>query len=224
MLAATSLCVARLTTAQSTILLPESELILISDKFKFTEGPAADSNGDVLFTDQPNDQIIKYSFHTGQVSTWLKPAGRSNGLYYASEKSLIACADDQNELWEIDTSSKEHRVVTKNFGDRRFSGPNDCWVDQDGSIYFANPLYCWPYGHKPSMITRRCLPCRQGGQVSQVATIFNSPMASLGIPRKGFFILLTSMRENLDTASVGWNCPKNTFRESGSMADHDRRG
>ena len=94
-----SLCIARLTTAQSPILLPDSELILISDGFKFTEGPAADSNGDVLFTDQPNDQIVKYSFHTGEVSTWLKPAGRSNGLYYASEKSLIACADHQNELW-----------------------------------------------------------------------------------------------------------------------------
>ena len=64
---------------------------------------------DVLFTDQPNDQIIKYSFHTGQVSTWLKPAGCSNGLYYASEKSLIAARMIVNELWEIDTSSKEHR-------------------------------------------------------------------------------------------------------------------
>ena len=150
-----SLCVARLTTAQSTILLPESELILISDKFKFTEGPAADSNGDVLFTDQPNDQIIKYSFHTGQVSTWLKPAGRSNGLYYASEKSLIACADDQNELWEIDTSSKEHRVITKNFGDRRFSGPTTVGLTKMDPFILPTLCTAGPTGHKPSlMITR----------------------------------------------------------------------
>lgn len=181
-----SLCVVRLTTAQSTILLPESELILISDKFKFTEGPAADSNGDVLFTDQPNDQIIKYSFHTGQVSTWLKPAGRSNGLYYASEKSLIACADDQNELWEIDTSSKEHRVITKNFGDRRFSGPNDCWVDQDGSIYFTDPLYRRPYWTQTFSDDhpRGVYRVDKEGKVSQVADDLQQPNGIIGNTQK----------------------------------------
>src|SRR6186713_845579 len=37
-----------------------AELQKISDQFKFTEGPAADKNGNVYFTDQPNNNIWKY--------------------------------------------------------------------------------------------------------------------------------------------------------------------
>ena len=44
------------------------------------EGPAADRDGNVFFTDQPNDRIVKYNAADGSLSDWLKPAGRSNGL------------------------------------------------------------------------------------------------------------------------------------------------
>jgi gluconolactonase len=67
---------------RSQIVSPDAELSLISDQFKFTEGPTADSDGNVLFTDQPNDQIVRYDFQTNEISTWLKPAGRSNGLFF----------------------------------------------------------------------------------------------------------------------------------------------
>ena len=61
---------------------PGATLKLAADGFKFTEGPAADAKGDVHFTDQPNDRILKWTAATGKVETFLQPCGRANGLYF----------------------------------------------------------------------------------------------------------------------------------------------
>src|SRR5687768_12399657 len=67
---------------------------------KFTEGPAVDQQGNVYFTDQPNDRIM-LATPDGKVTEWLKPAGRSNGLFFDINGNLLACADEKNELWSI---------------------------------------------------------------------------------------------------------------------------
>ncbi len=133
------------TTTHGQITAPDAELKRVADGYKFTEGPTADEVGNVYFTDQPNDQIVHYDFSTGQATTWMQPCGRSNGLFFASPSSLIACADANNELWKIDIKSKNHELLAKGFGGRPFGGPNDCWVDGDGAVYFTDPLYKRPY-------------------------------------------------------------------------------
>jgi gluconolactonase len=67
--------------AQSSIIAPNAELELLADGFKFTEGPASDSDGNVYFTDQPNDRILSWSVD-GKLSTFLQPSGRANGLSF----------------------------------------------------------------------------------------------------------------------------------------------
>src|SRR3954471_12198182 len=74
--------------------------------YSFTEGPAVDRDGNVFFTDQPNDRIVKWDANTGKFSDWLKPAGRSNGTYFDKDGNLIACADEKNELWSISPDKK----------------------------------------------------------------------------------------------------------------------
>src|SRR5687768_17431002 len=59
------------------IIAPGAKLQLVSNQFSFTEGPAANKNGDVYFTDQPNNKIWKYSTE-GELSVFLDKAGRSN--------------------------------------------------------------------------------------------------------------------------------------------------
>ena len=172
--------------AKSQIASPDAELILISDQFKFTEGPTADTDGNVLFTDQPNDQIVRYDFKTNTISTWLKPAGRSNGLFYASERRLIACADNQNELWEINPSSKEKRVLAKTYQGRNFGGPNDCWVDHDGAIYFTDPLYQRPYWSQeiPADHPRGVYQVTNNGKITLVASDLIQPNGIIGDPKQ----------------------------------------
>jgi len=112
--------------------------------FEFTEGPTVDVDGNVYFTDQPNDRIMKWSID-GKLSTFMQPCGRSNGLCFNKDGTLWACADEKNELWAIDVPTKHKTVVVKDFKGKLLNGPNDLWVRPDGGIYFTDPYYKRPY-------------------------------------------------------------------------------
>ena len=122
----------------------------LSGGFSFTEGPTADSAGNVFFTDQPNNRIMKWSVD-GKLSTFLQPAGRSNGMYFAANGDLIACADEANELWSISREAKSSVIWKENEG-KRLNGPNDVWVHPNGSLYFTDPFYkrdWWSHKERP---------------------------------------------------------------------------
>src|SRR5207237_5013694 len=104
-----------LAAAESGPIASGAKLRKLAEGFKFTEGPAADRDGNVFFTDQPNDRIVKYDAAANSCSDWLKPAGRSNGTYFDKAGNLLACADEKNELWSI-APDKKVTVLLSNFG------------------------------------------------------------------------------------------------------------
>lgn len=124
---------------QSPVVARGATIKLLSSDFKFTEGPAADRNGNVFFTDQPNDRIMKWSPQEG-ITTFMEGTGRSNGLYFDREGNLLACADEKNELWLIN-HDKRVTVLIKDFEGRKLNGPNDLWIHPKGGIYFTDPFY-----------------------------------------------------------------------------------
>lgn len=132
------------------LLEPGAELKKLADGFSFTEGPSADSKGNVYFTDQPNDRIMVWSL-SGQLSTFMKPCGRANGLAFDKEGYLWACADEKNELWRI-APDKSLAVIALKYGEKILNGPNDLWIDNNGGIYFTDPFYkrpWWDHAEKP---------------------------------------------------------------------------
>lgn len=131
------------------ILSPGAKPQKISGDFQFTEGPAVDADGNVFFTDQPNDRIMKWSPATG-FSTFLQPAGRANGMYFDRKGNLLACADEKNELWTITPDGKS-TVLVKNFEGKLLNGPNDLWIRPDNALYFTDPLYKRPYWKRGGM-------------------------------------------------------------------------
>src|SRR2546427_10324808 len=112
-----------LRAADSKIIAPGAALEKLAGGFEFTESPAADKDGNVFFTDQPNDRIVKWSVADGKVSDWMKPCGRSNGTYFDQDGNLIVCADEKNELWSI-APDKKITVLVKDFGGELLHGPN----------------------------------------------------------------------------------------------------
>jgi gluconolactonase len=116
---------------------------LVSNQFKFTEGPAVDKKGNVFFTDQPNDKIWKYSTD-GELTVFLDKTGRSNGMYFDKKGNLLTAADEKNELWSI-SPDKKITILLDNFQGKLFNGPNDLWIDSKGGIYFTDPYYQRPY-------------------------------------------------------------------------------
>lgn len=161
------------TLAQGEIpIAPGAELQLAADGYKFTEGPAADAAGNVYFTDQPNDRILKWSADTGKVADFMQPAGRSNGLYFDREGQLVACADDKSQLWRIDPETKKVTVVLENYNGKLFNGPNDLWIDPAGGIYFTDPFYKRPYWEnreKPEQEKQRVFYLRRDAKVPAIA-------------------------------------------------------
>jgi gluconolactonase len=136
--------VAPVFAADSPVLAPGAKLEKLGGGYEFTEGPAADKAGNIYFTDQPNDRIVRWDAATGAFTDWMKPAGRANGTHFDHAGNLIACADDKNELWSIAPDQKV-TVLVKDFGGKLLNGPNDVWICPDNALYFSDPLYPRPY-------------------------------------------------------------------------------
>lgn len=125
--------------AEQSVIAPGARVEKLAGDFQFTEGPTGDAAGNVFFTDQPNDRILKWSVE-GRLSTFLQPAGRANGMYFDPKGNLIACADETNALWSIAPDGKV-TVILSQYGGKPLNGPNDVWVRPDGAIYFTDPFY-----------------------------------------------------------------------------------
>ncbi len=137
------------TTADNRIIAPGASLEKLAGDFAFTEGPASDARGNVFFTDQPNDRILRWGVDN-KLTTFRKPSGRANGLCFDARGNLWVCADEKNELWRIDPRGKV-TVVVKDYQGKLLNGPNDVWVRPDGGVYFTDPFYKRPYWQRGPM-------------------------------------------------------------------------
>lgn len=156
----------------------------VSTEFQFTEGPAADAAGNVYFTDQPNDRIMVYTID-GKLKTFMQPAGRANGMYFDKAGFLIACADENNELWRIDIRTKRHSVLASEYEGKRLNGPNDVWVAPNGNMYITDPFYkrdWWEHTEQPQTIQGVYLLKAAGGQPVRVVDDFTKSNGIIGTP------------------------------------------
>jgi gluconolactonase len=122
---------------------PGAAVEKLAGGFEFTEGATCDSAGNVFFTDQPNDRILKWSVE-GKLSTFLQPAGRANGMCFAPGGHLIGCADEKTALWSIAPDGGV-TVILGEYAGKPLNGPNDVWVRPDGALYFTDPFYDRPW-------------------------------------------------------------------------------
>ena len=189
-----------------------AELVQVDTSYSFTEGPAADLEGNVYFTDQPNDRIMKWSASDGEITTFMQPAGRANGLFFDADGNLLACADENNQLWSI-SMDKEVTVLINDFEGSRLNGPNDLWIDAKGGIYFSDPFYKRPYwSHEEKEIDEERLYYRapDGESIRVVADGFVRPNGLIGTPDG----------ETLYVADIGdKKTYKFTINEDGSLSN-----
>ena len=132
------------TDISAQIVAPGAKLVLINSNFAFTEGPATDKEGNIFFTDQPNNNIWKYDVN-GKLSLFMHGARRSNGMYFDKQGNLISCADERNELIRI-SPQKKIRVLATNYNGYVLNGPNDVWINRlTGGMYITDPFFQRPY-------------------------------------------------------------------------------
>lgn len=175
---------------------PESKPTIVSQQFSFTEGPAADKDGNVYFTDQPNNQIWKYSID-GKLSLFTDHSLRSNGLYVDPKGNVVGCADEKGQLVAFDHQA-DPTVVMDDINGLRANGPNDLWIDGNGGIYFTDPYYKRPYWPEPK-------PTQHKENVYYLAPGTNNPVMIADDLEKPNGIIGTADGKTLFVADIGGN-------------------
>jgi len=110
----------------------------MADGFNFTEGPAADAEGNVCFTDIPNSRIHKWS--DGEIYVFQENSQQANGLAFDLQANLIACKHGSRAIVSIDPQGNE-TVLADTYKGKKLNSPNDLWIDAKGGIYFTDPRY-----------------------------------------------------------------------------------
>jgi len=179
----------------SIVIADDAVLELISNQFSFTEGPAADKNGNVYFTDQPNNKIWKYST-SGDMVVFKETAGRSNGMFFDAKGNLVTCADEYNQLWSIspDTSVT---ILLKEVNGHHLNGPNDLWISPGAGIYFTDPYYQRPYWKRktPELQSQDVYYLERNEEPVQVAGDLMQPNGIIGTA-DGKYLYVADIKAN----------------------------
>jgi gluconolactonase len=170
-------------SADTSLIKEGATLKKLAGDFAFTEGPISDAQGNVYFTDQPNDRIMKWGID-GKLSTYMQPSGRANGMYIDYKGNLWVCADQKNELWIVD-KDKNVKVVVKNYVGNLLNGPNDVWVAKNGSAYITDPFYARPWWDRKDMkqdVQGVYLLSRDHKTLTRVVADMKQPNGIVGTP------------------------------------------
>ncbi|MGH7115286.1 MAG: SMP-30/gluconolactonase/LRE family protein, partial [Stellaceae bacterium] len=91
----------------------------------------------LLWSDIPNDRIMKWEEETGAVSPFRKPSHYANGNTRDRHGRLVTCEMDAQRLTRTEYDGTI-TVLADSFDGKRLTGPNDVVVKSDGSIWFSD--------------------------------------------------------------------------------------
>ena len=105
---------------------------------RFTEGPVwLGDTRQLLFSDIPNDRIMRWDEETGVVSVFRRPSFYANGNTRDRQGRLISCEMGTRRLTRTEYDGSL-TVLAETFEGTRLTGPNDVVVKSDGSIWFSD--------------------------------------------------------------------------------------
>ncbi len=110
----------------------------------FTEGPAWHPDGFLLFSDIPNERIVRVN-PDGASSDWMRPSGGANGLMCDKQGNVYACQGGLQRVARLRSGADGKGVVASvlaaQFEGKPFNRPNDLALDNAGGVYFTDPNY-----------------------------------------------------------------------------------
>jgi gluconolactonase len=160
---------------------PNARLEKLYEGCRWAEGPAYFPAGRyVIWSDIPNDRMMRYDETTGAVGVFRQPAGYSNGNTVDRQGRLVSCEHGNRRV-----SRTEHdgsiTVIASHYEGKRLNSPNDVVVRADGSIWFTDPSYGIDSdyeGHKAESEIGACYVYRvdpHSGEIRIVADDFVRP-------------------------------------------------
>jgi gluconolactonase len=120
------------------IVLGNAAIRRIATGFAFTEGPVWFGDGRyLLFSDIPNDRILRWDETTGGISVFREPSHYANGNTRDRQGRLITCEHDTQRLTRTEYDGTVV-VLADQWEGRKLTGPNDVVVKSDGTIWFSD--------------------------------------------------------------------------------------
>ena len=111
------------------------------DDGRWLEGPAYHrAHRILLFSDIPNDRILRYDERTGRTDVFLSPAGFANGRTVDSEGRFVWCEHGGRRVVRLEHDGALS-VIADAFDGEPLNSPNDVVVHPDGAIWFTDPSY-----------------------------------------------------------------------------------
>ena len=108
---------------------------------RWGEGPVWFGDGRfLLWSDIPNNRIMRWDEETGAVSVFRKPSGFANGNTRDRQGRLITCEHGNRRVTRTEYDGRL-TVLIDNLDGRRLNSPNDVVVKSDDSIWFTDPQF-----------------------------------------------------------------------------------
>ncbi len=117
----------------------ERQIDRVAGGYRFTEGPAWSREGFLVFSDVPNDQILKYV--PGEKPTVFREnSNGANGNAFDAQGRLYSCESRTRRVVRMD--KKENlQVLADKWEGKRLNAPNDIVIRKDGHVYFTDPAF-----------------------------------------------------------------------------------
>jgi gluconolactonase len=158
-----------------------AQLDLLSEGGRWVEGPAYFPAGRYLiWSDIPNDRIMRWDETTGTTGVFRYPAGYTNGHTVDRQGRLVSCEHGGRRVSRTEFDGTI-TTIADNYQGKRLNSPNDVVVKSDGSIWFTDPAYGIDTdyeGHKSPMEVDGCYVYRvdpSTGDIKVVADDFVRP-------------------------------------------------
>lgn len=111
------------------------------DGCRWAEGPAYfPAHRSLVWSDIPNDRMLRYDEVSGAVSVFRSPSNYANGNTVDRQGRLVSCEQGTRRVTRTEPDGSL-TVLADRFEGRRFNSPNDLVVRSDGSIWFTDPTY-----------------------------------------------------------------------------------
>jgi gluconolactonase len=118
-----------------------SKIERLATGFRWSEGPVWFGDGRyLLWSDIPNNRIMKWEEETGAVSVFRKPSNYANGNTRDRQGRLVTCEHDARRVTRTEYDGTI-TVVADKFEGKPLNSPNDVVCKSDGSIWFTDPPF-----------------------------------------------------------------------------------
>ncbi len=113
----------------------------IATGFRWAEGPVYFRDGGyLLWSDIPNNRIMRWLEEDGHLSVFRAPSNYSNGNTRDREGRLVTCEHDTRRVTRTELDGRI-TVLADRYEGKRLNAPNDVVVASDGAVWFTDPGY-----------------------------------------------------------------------------------